>query len=160
MAAKNKKTNEELAAELPALIEKGLGLYDASRALQVGMPRFRAIATKEQIEAFKSNGEAGRIKTMVESEKRVKAALIEAVEKGFSLTKARIHSGATSARFYELATPEQIEAFKKNSAKLTKRQGDTSPPREGMIVITDQSIARAVMQEIVANHPAIGRHYV
>lgn len=160
MARTNPKTNEELAAELPALIEKGIGLYCASRELCVGMPRLRKLASKEQIDALKKNGEAGRIKSNVESESRIKSALAVAVEQGYSLNKARIYSGTTCTRFYELATPEQIEAFKQNSAKLNKRKGDTSAPREGMIVITDQAIARALMQDIIATHPAIGRYHV
>ncbi len=160
MAARNNKTNAELATEVPALIEQGLGLFEASRALRVGMPRFKDIATKQQIEELKKNG-AKRIEEIkAESEKRIKAALSEAVKLGYGLTKARKHSGAVSEKFYDLATPEQIEAFKRNSRKATGKSTEIPVRQEGIIVITDQSIARAVMQDIIANHPAIGRHHV
>lgn len=163
MAAKNKKTNAELATEVPALIEEGFGLYEASRELHVGMPRLHELATKAQIEALKKNGETRRFKKGTVTDEKLKELIDQAIADGLGINQTLKKFGICHYRLHRTATPKQIEALKCNGMTKKGPSGKSYSQTvaiKGIRKINDPLIAKAKMQDIIANHPAIGRHYV
>ena len=163
MTARNKKTNAELATEVPALIEKGLGLYAASRALHIDFFRLRELATKEQIAALKKNGEANRITTGAITDEALKGLIEKAIKDGLGVNQTLKTLSIPHYRLHRVATPEQIKALKLNGMTKkgpTGKSYSQTASVNGARKIRDPLIAKAMMQDIIANHPAIGRHYV
>ncbi|WP_067096063.1 hypothetical protein [Marinomonas atlantica] len=163
MAGINPKTNEELAAKLPAIIEAGTSAFKAAIQLGIGIERLRKIASPEQLIAFQKNAEKnlhGRGKLAHLTEEQINQRINEAIKDGLGINQTLDFMGITNRKLHTLASDEQIEQLKENGAARKVRTDGETKAREGLNIIKDPAIAKAKMQHIIATHPAIGRLHV
>ena len=173
-------SDEGIIEALPDLIEQGFALFSASKELRVSHLRVRNLATDDQIERLKENAEKntkqGRPKKVAAAQQQVsaeeKARLLErfgdridqAIVNGLGI-KSTIEMLETSHQtLMKVITPAQLQGLRDNGNAAWQAKANVVPdnrPRVGgAVIIKDPTVARAIMQDIIATHPALGRPHV
>lgn len=157
----NSKSDKELAAEIPEIITSGLGIAKAAKALHIGVERLKRITTEKQLSQILANGSKNleTSKQRVDIERHYQTVL-SAIENGWGINETLSYTDLSRHSLKRYATPEQYETLKENGLKKGENYRKTNAQAkrvEGIRIIRDPVIAKAMMQEIIANHPAINR---
>ena len=160
-----KRTDRDIAASIPDLIKSGTGFTKAAKILHIGSDRLKRIATDKQLAALHKNGSKNLATASNKADEAGAKRVIEnALANGWGVNETLKNSSLSHYQLKRYASEEQFSQIKLNGMRKGERHYNKNREEElkieGVRIIRDPAIAKAMMQEIIANHPAIGRQYV
>ncbi len=158
-------TDEQVTAQIPAMIDAGRSPYGAAHEIGIGLKRLRRLATPEQMTALLINKDKlkhkGRTplprKEGLETPEGLRAAVDDAIERGLTITQTFHELGVSHYMLMKNLSPEQENALRWNRHCKKQFKDKDDEEERGMQNITDTNSAQAVMREIIATHPQLAR---
>lgn len=171
----SKLTDKQVKAKIPAMIAAGRSPYGTAKAIGIGLPRLRRVATPSQLKALLANKEAHSFKGRkplprkpgLETKEGLRAAVDDAIERGLGISATFAELEITHYTLMRNITAEQEQALRANRHSKQRPRDmfdDEESPKVSPVVKQQAFItkpaskptAQAIMREIIATHPRLG----
>lgn len=154
-------TDEQVTAQIPAMIDAGRSPYGAAHEIGIGLKRLRRLATPEQMTALLINKDKlkhkGRTplprKEGLETPEGLRAAIDDAIERGLGINATFTELNITHYTLMQNITAEQEQALRNNRKTKDSQEEEQT---YGIRISRGQSAAQAAMRAIIADRPSLG----